>query len=158
MNGDIYYPPSLLWIFWECVLANSLSHGDLMGMILSWDSSQRLTLPTDFSEDARSRFASLLLEPEIDNPGKRPFFCLSADHLAREVDRILFTHVTPSLSVAPSQLGIKVWAHSETQHMFSPSARLEFLWNNLVFLAFPHTRSLTYTQTVVPTLRTMNTP
>jgi hypothetical protein len=36
--------------------------------------SQRLTLPTDLSEDARNRFASLLPESKVDDPEKHPSF------------------------------------------------------------------------------------
>jgi hypothetical protein len=118
----------------------------------------RLTLPTDFSEDARSRFASLLPESEVDDPEKHPSFCLTASDLAREVVRILFPRVTPSLSGTPSQLAIQEWAHSETLRMFSPSARLEFRWHNLVCLALANTRSPTHIQTMLPSLRTINTP
>ncbi|KAH9031782.1 hypothetical protein EDB85DRAFT_1958421 [Lactarius pseudohatsudake] len=152
MKRDIYCPSSLLGVLWECVLdANNLLSDDLKEKILGLI-SQRLTLPTDFSEDARNRFASLLPEPEVDDPEKNPSFCLTASDLAHEVVRILFPRVTPSLSGTPSQLAIQEWAHSETQRMFSPSARLEFRWHNLVCLALATTRSPTYTQAMVPTL------
>jgi hypothetical protein len=42
--------------------------------------------------------------------------------------------------------------------MFSPSARLEFRWHNLVCLALANTRSPTHIQTMLPSLRTINTP
>ncbi|KAH9068462.1 hypothetical protein EDB83DRAFT_2263052 [Lactarius deliciosus] len=152
MKRDIYCPSSLLGVLWECVLdANNLLSDDLKEKILGLI-SQRLTLPADFSEDARNRFASLLPEPEVDDPEKLPSFCLTASDLAHEVVRILFPRVTPSLSGTPSQLAIQEWAHSETQRMFSPSARLEFRWHNLVCLAIATTRSPTYTQAMVPTL------
>ncbi len=159
MKRDIYCPPSLLGVLWECVLdANNLLSDDLKEKILGLV-SQRLTLPADFSEDARNRFASLLPEPKVDDPEKHPSFCLAASDLAREVVRILFPRVTPSLSGTPSQLAIQEWAHSETQHMFSPSTRLEFRWHNLVFLALATTPSPTYTQTMVPTLfRAIHSP
>lgn len=152
MKRDIYCPSSLLGVLWECVLdANNLLSDDLKEKILGLI-SQRLTLPTDFSEDARNRFASLLPEPEVDDPEKHPSFCLTASDLAHEVVRILFPRVTPSLSGTPSQLAIQEWAHAETQRMFSPSARLEFRWHNLVCLALATTRSPAYTQAMVPTL------
>ncbi|KAF8273294.1 hypothetical protein EI94DRAFT_1298434 [Lactarius quietus] len=158
MNRDIYCPPSLLGVLWECVLdTNHLLSDDLrekiMGLI-----SQRLTLPTEFSEDSRSRFASRLPQPEVDDPENHPSFCLTASDLAREVVSILFPRVTPSLSGTPSQLAIQEWAHSETQRMFSPSAQLEFRWHNLVYLALANTRSLTHTQTMIPALQTIDTP
>ena len=158
INRDIYCPPSLLAVLWECVLdSNNLLSDDLKEKILGLV-SQRLSLPTDFSEDARSRFASLLPESEVDDPEKHPSFCLTASDLAREVVRILFPRVTPSLAGTPSQLAIQEWAHSETQRMFPPSARLEFRWHNLVCLALANTRSPTCTQTMIPTLRTINNP
>ena len=158
MNRNIYCPPSLLGVLWECVLdANSLLSDDLKKKILGLI-SQRLTLPTDFSEDARSRFASLPPEPEVDDPEKHPSFCLTASDLARAVVRILFPRVTPSLSGTPSQLAIQDWAHSEAQRMFSSSAGLEFRWHNLVHLALANTRSPTCTQTMLPTLRSINAP
>jgi hypothetical protein len=158
VNRDIYCPPSLLAVLWECVLdpGNLLSEDlkeNILGLI-----SRRLTLPTDFSEDVRSRFASLLPESEVDDPEKHPSFCLTALDLAREVARILFPRVTPSLSGTPSQFAIQEWAHSETQRMFPPSARLEFRWHNLVCLALANTRSPNYTQPMIPMLRTTNTP
>ncbi|KAH9178119.1 hypothetical protein EDB89DRAFT_1929355, partial [Lactarius sanguifluus] len=152
MKRDIYCPSSLLGVLWECVLdANNLLSDNLKEKILGII-SQRLTLPTDFSEDARNRFASLLPEPEVDDPEKHPSFCLTASDLAHEVVRISFPRVTPSLFGTPSQLAIQEWAHSETQRMFSPSAQLEFRWHNLVCLALATTRSPTYTQAMVPTL------
>ena len=42
--------------------------------------------------------------------------------------------------------------------MFSPSARLEYRWHNLVFLAFPNVRFPPDTQTLVLILGRMNTP
>ena len=158
MNHDIYCPPRLLGVLWECVLdADNLLSDDLKEKILDLI-ARRLALPTDFSEGARSRFASLLPEPEVDGPERDPSFCRTASDLAREVVRILFPRVTPSLSGTPSQLAIQEWAHSETQRIFSPSARLEFRWHNLVCLALANTRSATYTQSIAPTLRTINTP
>lgn len=156
INRDIYCPPSLLGVLWECVLdANNLLSDDLKEKILGLI-SQRLTLPTDFSEEARNRFASLQPESKVDDHEDHPSFCLTASDLARQVARILFPRVTPSLSGTPSQLAIQEWAHSETQRMFSPSARLEFRWHNLICLALATTRSST--NTMVPTLRTSHNP
>ena len=122
INRDIYCPPCLLAVLWECVLDPiNLPSDDLKEKILGLI-SRRLTLPIDFSEDARSRFASLRPESEVSDPEKHPSFCLTASDLAREVVRILFPRITPSLSGTPSQLAIQEWAHSETQRMFSPSA------------------------------------
>ena len=155
-DRDIYCPPRLLGVLWECVLdANNLLSDDLKGKLLGLISG-RLTLPSDFSEGARSRFASLLPEPEVDGPEKDPSFCLTASDLAREVVRILYPRVTPSLSGTPSQLAIQEWA--ETQRMFSPSARLKYRWPNLACLALANTRSPMCTQSIAPTLRTINTP
>jgi hypothetical protein len=92
---------------------NNLLSDDLKEMMLGLI-SQRLALPTDFSTDARSRFASLLTESVIDDPETHPSFCLTALDLAREVVRVLFPRVTQSLSGTPSQLAIQEWAHSET--------------------------------------------
>jgi hypothetical protein len=119
INRDIYCPPSLFAVLWECMLdpGNLLSDdlkAEISGLI-----SQRLTLPTDFSEDARSRFASLLPEFEVDDSEKHPSFCLTPSDLAREVVHILFPCVTPSLSGTTSQLAIQEWANSETAHVFS---------------------------------------
>ncbi|KAN0132966.1 hypothetical protein V8E53_009331 [Lactarius tabidus] len=143
---DIHCPPSLLAVLWECMLDSGNLLSDDLKAKISGLISQHLTLPTDFSEDARSRFASLLPGSEVDDPEKHPSFCLTASDLAREVIRILFPHVTPSLSGTPSQLAIQEWAHSETLRMFSPSACT-------CQYAFP-----THTQTMLPSLRTMNTP
>jgi hypothetical protein len=118
--------------------------------------SQRLTLPSDFSENAHSCFASLLPESEFDDPEQHPTFCLSV--AARQVVSILFPRVIPSLAGAPSQLAIQEWAHSEIRRMFPPSAQLEFRWHNLVCLALASMRSPAYTQTTIPTLRTTSTP
>ncbi|KAN0132965.1 hypothetical protein V8E53_009330 [Lactarius tabidus] len=158
INRDICCPPSLLAVLWECVLdPGNLLLDDLKAKIVGLV-SQRLTLPTDFSEDARSRFASLLPESEVDDPEKHPSFCLTASDLSREVVHILFPYATPSLSGTLSQLAIQEWAHSETLRMFAPSARLEFRWHNLVCLALANTRSHTHIQTTIPSLRTINTP
>jgi hypothetical protein len=80
---------------WECLLdPGNLLSGELKAKILGFI-SQRLTLATDFSEDARSRFASLLPESEVDDPEKHPSFCLTASDLARELVRNLSPHFTP---------------------------------------------------------------
>ena len=158
INRDIYCPSSLVGVLWECVLdANNLLSDDLKEKILGLI-SQRLTLPADFSEDARNRFSSLPPEPKVDDPENHPSFCLTASDLTREVIRILFPRVTPSLSGTPSQLAIQEWANSENQRMFSPSTPLEFRWHNLVCLALATTRSPTYSQTMIPTLRTIRAP
>jgi hypothetical protein len=81
--------------------------------------SKCLTFLPNFSEDARCRFATLLPEPEVDNPEKHPSFCLTADHLARTAVWILFPCVTPSLSGALFKLAIKEWANPETQRISS---------------------------------------
>ena len=119
MNCGMYYSPSLLrlGVLWECIDAKGLSDGYLKRMILSWNSSQRLTIPTDFS-DNHSCFVSLLPEPEVDNPKSYPS-CLTTDHQACEVVCLLFACVTPSLSVTLSLLVIMVWAHSrDSGHVF----------------------------------------
>ena len=114
---------------WEIVLdANNLLSDRLEEKIRELI-SQCLTLPTDFSEDARTRFASLIPEPEVDDPGKDPSFCLTASDLAREVHRLLFLCVTPSLSGTPSQLAIQEWAHSGT-----PSAKSQVPFSALLRL------------------------
>ena len=139
MNRDI-------WVLWECVVdANNLLSDDLKETILGLI-SQRLTPPPDFSEGARSRFASLLPEPEVDGREKDTSFCRTASDLAREVVRILFPRVAPSLPGTSSRLAIQEWAHSETQRMFSPSAQQEFRWHHLACLALTNTRSPTCTQ------------
>ncbi|KAI0267743.1 hypothetical protein BC834DRAFT_842430 [Gloeopeniophorella convolvens] len=139
---DIYCPPSLLGVLWSLVLNNKTPPDDVKQEILSV-LSQRLTLPVDFTKDARKRFASLPPEPALDpdTPEQHPSFCLTASDLAHQVTRILFPRVAPSQSGTPSQLAIQEWAHSETQRMFSPTARIEFRWRNLVYLALANSSS-----------------
>ena len=140
MNRDIYCPPSLLRVLWGFVVdANNLLSDGLKEKTQE-SISQRLT-PSLISEVARSRFASLLPEPEVDDSEKGPTFCLTASDLTREVHRMLFPRVALSPSGTPSQLAIQDWAHSETQRMFPPFPRLEFRWHNLVFLALANMHS-----------------
>ena len=111
--------------------ANSPSEGDLKGE----DPVLELTLPTDFSEDVHRRFASLLPEPEVDNPEKHPSFCLTADHVSREVvftcHRITFRR---PLSARDQRAGQRL----------SACFPLPPDWNIagiiLFFLTFPNTR------------------
>ncbi|KAH9960907.1 hypothetical protein BC827DRAFT_1267959 [Russula dissimulans] len=156
MKRDIYCPPGLLGILWDVVLnADQAFPVHLKEKIMDLI-SQRLALPVDFSDEARARFTSLAPEPEADTPEKHPSFCLTASDLARQVVRILFPRVTPSLSGTVSQLVIQEWAHAETQLMFSPSARMEYRWQNLVYLALASTRSSLQSSSTVPTLQTVD--
>ncbi|KAI9511816.1 hypothetical protein F5148DRAFT_1167822, partial [Russula earlei] len=157
VKRDIYCPPSLLGVLWNVVLnadQQALPHHfkeKIMDLI-----SQRLTLPVDFSEEARARFTSIAAEPGADPPEKHPSFCLTASDLARQVVRILFPRVTPSLSGTASQLAIQEWAHAEAQRMFSPSARIEFRWHNLRYLAIANTHSSLHSLSIVPTLQAVD--
>ncbi|KAI0303702.1 hypothetical protein B0F90DRAFT_1314266 [Multifurca ochricompacta] len=156
MKRDIYCPPGLLNVLWDVVLsADRVLSEDLKERILDLI-LQRLTLPADFSEDARVRFSSLPPEPSADAPEKHPSFCLTASDLVHQVVRILFPRVAPSLSGTPSQLSIQEWAYSGTQRMFSPSARTEFRWQNLVYLALANTHSTTCSLATVPTLQAID--
>jgi hypothetical protein len=142
----------LLGVFWDVVLnANNTLPDGLREKVMNVI-SQRLTLPVDFSEEARARFTSLSPEPEADTPEKHPSFCLTASDLAHQVVRILFPRVTPSLSGTASQVTIQEWAYAETQRMFSPLARIEFRWQNLVYLALANTRSSVHSLSIAPTL------
>ena len=154
MNRDIYCSPSLLEVLWDVVLtADKVLSDDLKETILGII-SQRLSLPVGFTEEGRARFTSLPPEPEADVPEMHPSFCLTASDLTRQIVRILFPRITPSLSGTSSQLAIQEWAHSETQRMFNPSARIEFRWQNLVYLALATTRTPIHSLAMVPTLHT----
>jgi len=156
MKRDIYCPPGLLGVLWDVVLNADQAFPDHLKEKVMELISQRLTLPMDFSEEARARFTSLAPEPEPDTPEDHPSFCLTASDLARQVVRILFPRVTPSLSGTASQLVIQEWAHAETQRMFSPSSRMEYRWQNLVYLALASTRSSLQSFSMVPTLQTVD--
>ncbi len=156
MKRDIYCTPSLLGVFWDVVLNADKSLPDYFKERIMDVITQRLTLPVDFPEESRFRFTSLPPEPEADTPEKHPSFCLTALDLARQVVRILFPRITPLLSGTASQLAIQEWAYAETQRMFSPSARIEFRWQNLVYLALANTRSSLHTLSIVPTLQTID--
>jgi hypothetical protein len=154
MRRDIYCSPSLLEVLWHVVLnADKVLSDNLKETILGI-MSQRLSLPVDFTEEARARFTSLPPEPEPDSLEMHPSFCLTAPDLARQVVRILFPRITPSLSGTPSQLAIQEWAYSETQRMFCPSARIEFRWQNLVYLALATMRTPIHSLAMAPTLHT----
>ena len=156
MKRDIYCTPGLLEVLWDVVLnADNGLPCHLKEKILDVI-SQRLTLPVDFSEEARARFTSLPPESEPVTPDKHPSFCLTASDLARQVVRILFPRVTPSLSGTASQLAIQDWAYSETQRMFSPSAHIELRWQNLVYLALTNTRSSLHSLSTLPTFPTID--
>lgn len=156
MKRDIYCTPSLLGVLWDVVLKADKHLPDYLKEKVMDLISQRLTLPVDFSEDARARFASLPPEPETYTLEKHPSFCLTASDLAHQVVRILFPRVTPSLFGTTSQLAIQEWAHSETQRMFSPSARIEFRWQNLVYLALANTRLSFHSSSIVPNLQVID--
>jgi hypothetical protein len=156
MKRDIYCTPSLLEVLWDVVLNADKAMPDHLKDKIMDVISQRLTLPVNFSEEARSRFTSLPPESEPDTPDKNPSFCLTASDLVRQVVRILFPRVIPSLSGTASQLAIQDWAHSETQRMFSPSARIEFRWQNLVCLALANTRSSLHSLSTLPILQTVD--
>ena len=141
MKREIYCTPGLLEVLWDIVLNVDKTMPDRLKEKIMDVISQRLTLPVNFSEEARSRFTSLPPESEPDTPDKHSSFCLTASDLVRQVVRILFPRVIPSQSGTASQLAIQEWAHSEAQLMFSPSARIEFRWQNLVYLALANTRS-----------------
>ncbi|KAH9972059.1 hypothetical protein BGW80DRAFT_1316170 [Lactifluus volemus] len=154
MKRDIYCSPNLLEVLWDVVLtADKVLSDDLKETILGI-MSQRLSLPVGFTEESRARFTSLPPEPEADAPEFHPSFCLTASDLTHQIVRILFPRITPSLSGTPSQLAIQEWAHSETQRMFNPSARIEFRWQNLVYLALATTRTPIHSLAMVPTLHT----
>lgn len=156
MKRDIYCTPSLLEVLWDVVLnADKAMPNHLKEKIMDVI-SQRLTLPVNFSEEARSHFTSLPPESEPDTLDKHPSFCLTASDLGRQVVRILFPRVIPSLSGTASQLAIQDWAHSETQRMFSPSAEIEFRWQNLVCLALANTRSSLHSLSTFPILQTID--
>src|SRR6266478_3426960 len=156
MKRDIYCTPSLLAVLWDIVLnADETTPGHLKEKIMDVI-TQRLTLPVNFSEEAWARFTSLPPELEPDTPEKHPSFSLTASDLARQVVRILFPRVIPSLSGTASQLAIQDWAYSETQRMFSPSARIEFRWQNLVYLALANTRSSLHSLSTFPILQTVD--
>jgi len=156
MKRDIYCTPCLLGVFWDAVLIADEALPDPIKERIIDVISQRLTLPVDFPEDARIRFTSLPPEPETDTPEKHPSFCLTASDLPRQVVRILFPRVTPSLSGTASQVAIQEWAYAETQRMFSPSSRIEFRWRNLVYLALTNTRSSLHSLSTAPTLQTID--
>ncbi|KAI9439917.1 hypothetical protein H4582DRAFT_1943959 [Lactarius indigo] len=78
---------TLLWVLWECVL----------------DANNLLTL--------RNNFASLLPEPEVDDPEKHPAFCLTASDLAREVIRILFPRNIAGTTLFAWHLPLRVRLH-----------------------------------------------
>jgi len=156
MKRDIHCTPRLLGVFWNAVLNTDKALSDCFKEKIMDVISQRLTLPVDFSEEARARFTSLPPEPEADTPEEHPSFCLTSSDLAHQVVRILFPRVTPSLSGTASQLAIQEWAHAETQRMFEPSARIEYRWQNLVYLALANTCSSSYTLSTVPTLQTID--
>ena len=151
MKRDIYCTPGLLEVLWNVVLnadkALPSHHKEkIMDLI-----SQRLTLPVNFSEEAQARFTSLPPESETDTPDEHPSFCLTASDLVRQIVRILFPRVIPLLSGTASQLAIQDWAYSEIQRMFSPSAQIEFRWQNLVYLALANTRSSFHSLSTFPT-------
>ena len=156
MKRDIHCTPGLLEVLWDVVLnADKALPGNLKEKIMDVI-SQRLTLPVNFSEEAQARFTSLPPESESDTLDKHPSFCLTALDLARQVVRILFPRVIPSLSGTASQIAIQDWAHSETRRMFSPSAQIEFRWQNLVYLALANTRSSLHTLSTFPTIQTID--
>ena len=156
MKRDIYCPAGLLEVLWDVVLnGDNTLPGHFKAKIMDVI-SQRLTLPVNFSEKAQARFTSLPPESEPDTPDKHPSFCLTASDLARQIVRILFPRVIPSLSGTASQLAIQDWAHSETRRMFSPSAQIEFRWRNLVYLALANTRSSLHSLSTFPTLQTID--
>ena len=156
MKRDIYCTPSLLEVLWGVVLNADKAIPDHLKEKIMDVISQRLTLPVNFSEEARSRFTSLSPESEPDTPYKHPSFCLTASDLARQVVRILFPRVIPSQSGTASQLAIQDWAHSETQRMFSPPAGIEFRWQNLVCLALANTRSSLHSLSTFRILQTVD--
>ena len=158
MRRDIYCPSSLVEVLWDVVLNSESTLSDSLKETILGIISQRLSLPVDFTEEARARFTSLPPEPEVDAPENHPSFCLTAPDLACQVIRILFPRVTPTLSGTPAQLAIQEWAYSETQRMFAPSARIEFRWQNLVYLALTTTRTPVHTLAMVPTLHTNDSP
>lgn len=156
MKRDIYCTPRLLGVFWDVVLNTDKALPDCFKEKIMDIISQRLTLPVDFSEEARARFSSLPSEPETNTPEEQLSFCLTASDLAHQVVRILFPRVTPSISGTASQLAIQEWAHAETQRMFEPSARIEYRWQNLVYLALANTRPSSYILSTMPTLQTID--
>ena len=156
MKRDIYCRSSLLEVLWDVVLNADMAMPDHFKEKIMDVLSQRLALPVNFSEEAQSRFASLPPESEPVTPDKHPSFCLTASNLSHQVVRILFPRVIPSLSGTASQLAIQDWAHSETQRMFSPSARIEFRWQNLVCLALANTRSSLHSLSSFPILQAVD--
>lgn len=156
MKRDIYCTPSLLGVFWDVVLNADKALPDPIKERVMDVITQRLTLPVDFPEEARIRFASLPPEPEADTPESHASFCLTASDLVRQVVRILFPRVTPSLSGTASQVAIQEWAYAETQRMFSPSSRIEFRWRNLVYLALANTHSSLHSLSIAPTLQAID--
>ncbi len=156
LKRDIHCTPRLLEILWDVVLHADKAMPDHLKQKIMDVISQRVTLPINFSEEARARFTSLPPESEPVTPDKHPSFCLTASDLARQVVRILFPRVIPSLSGTASQLAIQDWAYSETQRMFSPSARIEFRWQNLVCLALASTRSSLHSLSTFPIFQTVD--
>lgn len=156
MERDIHCTSDLLEVLWDVVLnLDQALPGHLKEKIMDVI-SQRLTLPVNFSEEAQARFSSLPPESEPDTPDKHPSFCLTASDLARQIVRILFPRVIPSLSGTASQLAIQEWAYSEAQRIFSPSAQIESRWQNLVYLALANTRSSLHSLSTFPTFQTVN--
>jgi hypothetical protein len=156
MKRDIYCTPRLLEVLWDVVLNADKAMSDHLKEKIMDVISQRLTLPVNFSEEARSRFTSLPPESEPDTTDKHFSSCLTASELARQVVRILFPRVIPTLSGTASQLAIQDWAHSETQRMFPPSAGIEFRWQNLVCLALANSRSSLHSLSTFPILQTID--
>src|SRR5258707_14901417 len=68
MKRDIYCTPSLLGVFWDVVLNADKALPDPIKEGIMDVITQRLTLPVDFSEEARIHFTSLPPEPETDTP------------------------------------------------------------------------------------------